>query len=248
MPMGLPNWWRVFAYSVEVSSTFCAPPIISAHSAAVAHSSARFNAGHALCGAPISESAVSSTPSKRTSFQRLVISRVCSWCSDMPLGLPSTRKSEMPSSPSPRVRAATTMKSALSASGTKSLTPSSCHPPPPGFAVNATPPASHRPEGSVKASVALASPDAMALSAFLFCAPGLLEDDDEVEEGADAAVFLGDAEGGPAEARELRPERRIVRIRPFHELAHDLGRTLLGEKVARGAAEHLLLFGKCKVH
>src|SRR6266849_3103787 len=87
MPMGLLNWWRVFAYSVEVSSTFCAPPIISAHSAAVAHSSARFNAGHALCGAPISESAVSSTPSKRTSFQRRVISRVCSWCSDMPLRL-----------------------------------------------------------------------------------------------------------------------------------------------------------------
>jgi len=109
MPIGLPNWCRVFAYSVESSSTFCAPPIISAQSAAVAHSSARFNAGHALSCAPISASAPSSTASKRTSFQRLVMSSVCSSVTVMPFGLPLIRNSEIPSSPSPRVRAATTV-------------------------------------------------------------------------------------------------------------------------------------------
>src|SRR2546429_9198230 len=44
-PIGLPNAMRIFAYSVVMSRTFCAPPHISAQSATVARSITRASGG-----------------------------------------------------------------------------------------------------------------------------------------------------------------------------------------------------------
>src|SRR5438552_2344798 len=172
MPIGLPNCWRVFVYSVEVSRTFCTPPTISAHNAAVAHSRARFRRGQALSGAPITASAGSCTPSKRTSLQRRVISSVSSGLTVRPLGRPLTRKRG---------------------------------------------------------------------------AAGFLEHDDQVEEGADAAVLLRYAERRPAQVGDLLPQRLVVAV-AFHQLAHDLGAALFGQELARRSAQHLLLLRKREVH
>ena len=109
MPIGFPNCCRVFAYSLDASSTFWAPPTISAHSAAVPHSSARLSPGQAASAAPINESGPRLTPSKRISLQRRVWSIVSSGLTVIPLGRPLIRKRLIPSSPSPRVRAATAM-------------------------------------------------------------------------------------------------------------------------------------------
>src|SRR5947208_5918082 len=62
-----------------------------------------------LSGPPMTASALSCTASKRTSLHRRVMSSVSSGLTVIPLGLPSTRKSVTPSSPSPRLRATTTV-------------------------------------------------------------------------------------------------------------------------------------------
>ena len=79
-------------------------------------------------------------------------------------------------------------------------------------------------------------------------APALFQHDDQIEKAARSAVALWDAERGPAQAGHLLPERRIVGIGAFHQLADELGWTFLGEKVPGRAPEHLLLFGKCEIH
>ena len=79
-------------------------------------------------------------------------------------------------------------------------------------------------------------------------APGLFEHDHEVEERADASVLLRDAKGGPAEVRDLLPHRGVEPVLALHELAHGLGAAFLGEELARGAPQHLLLFRKSEVH
>ncbi len=55
-------------------------------------------------------------------------------------------------------------------SSTKLLTPSSVYLPPAGVATASTPPTSQRPLGSVKASVAMVSPETMRGSSAVFCA------------------------------------------------------------------------------
>src|SRR2546421_7233551 len=170
MPIGLPNCCRVLAYSTEVSSTCEAPPTISAQSAAEAHSSARLSGGQPWSTWPITELPGRVTPSSLTSYQRRVRSSVFMGVTVIPAGRPSTRKRVTPSSPESRVRAATTRNPATPASGTNSFMPSSFQPSPSRAARRPTPSASQRPEGSVRASVPRASPEAIALSHFFFWA------------------------------------------------------------------------------
>ena len=84
----------------------------------------------------------------------------------------SRSQNDSPSSPlEPGARATTTMRSAVWPSSTKLLTPSSRNlPSAAGAAVVSIPEASHRPLGSVKASVAVVSPRAIGGSRRCFSA------------------------------------------------------------------------------
>src|SRR5207244_12620939 len=52
-PMGRPKAWRILAYSTVMSSTFCAPPHISAQSPKVARSITRESGFQPAPGAPM---------------------------------------------------------------------------------------------------------------------------------------------------------------------------------------------------
>ena len=79
-------------------------------------------------------------------------------------------------------------------------------------------------------------------------AAGLLEHHDQVQEGAEPAVRLGDPEGGPALLGQLLPELLVVGVRRLHELADHGTGARLAEQGARRRAQHLLLLRESKVH
>jgi len=112
------------AYSTVMSSTFWAPPHISAQSATVARSSTRASGAHPPFAAPSRASAPTVTSAHVTSQSLRVwsiVGRSDTWSPAVPRG---SRKSEIPSAPAPAlVRAATTRASAVCASETNSLTP-----------------------------------------------------------------------------------------------------------------------------
>ena len=71
---------------------------------------------------------------------------------------------------------------------------------------------------------------------------------DEVEETAHPAVFLWNAESSPTEVGDFLPERCVECVRALHQPAHDLGAALFGQKLARRAPQHFLLFRESEVH
>jgi hypothetical protein len=87
-----------------------------------------------------------------------------------PAASASTVNSERPSSPAePGRRAATTIRPAVCPSRTNIFVPDSRKPLSPGVASMVMPPASHFPAGSVKARVAIVSPEAMPGRRADFC-------------------------------------------------------------------------------
>src|SRR6476646_4169246 len=168
-PIGRPNCTRTFAYSTDISSTFCAPPIISLESATAAWSSSLENAAKPSWVLPSGDA----TTLSNSSFACLrVVSIVCSGVRVRPSASPATVKNMMPSVPVvPAARATTTIVSAVKPSITNIFSPDSLNSPPTfSDASIVMPAASHLPEGSVNASAAIVSPDAMPGSNACFSA------------------------------------------------------------------------------
>ena len=122
-PIGRPNCTRTFAYSTDISSTFCAPPTISLDDIAAAWSSVFDSAAQPAPGSP---SGVAATLANSSLACLRVWSIVASAVRVRPDAPASTVKKEMPSSPVvPSSRAATTIRSAVWPSITNILVPSS---------------------------------------------------------------------------------------------------------------------------
>ena len=153
LPMGRPNWMRVFAYSTAESEQRWAPPTCSAARATAIRSSVLDRPGSAPPSVPISQAGV---PSNSSRACLRVWSIVASGVRVSPSASPLTPKRL---SPAP-VRAATTTRSATAPSMTKLLWPDSAHPSPAGLAARVTPSKSQRPLSSVRASVPMVSPEA----------------------------------------------------------------------------------------
>ena len=100
-----------------------------------------------------------------------VVSIVWSGVRVSPSASPATVKNEIPSVPVvPAVRATTTIWSATWPSITNIFSPVSVYPPSPAFVASIVmPAASHLPDGSVNASAAIVSPDAIPGSNACFC-------------------------------------------------------------------------------
>ena len=273
-PIGRPNCTRTFAYSTDISSTFCAPPIISFESATAAWSSVFENAANPSTVLPSG----SATTLLNSSFACLrVMSIVDSAVRVRPSASPRTVKNEMPSVPLvPAMRATTTMRSAVKPSITNIFSPESVNwPPSPSVASIVMPAASHLPDGSVNASVAIVSPLAMPGSSACFWssvpdvqdrvrgehdgrevrraqqhAAHLLEHDAELDEReALAAVLLGDRERlQPELLAHLLPHRGVVALGRLHEPAHFRLRRLGLEELPHGAPQLFLLLGEGEVH
>src|SRR5262245_61692518 len=159
LPIGLPNCSRTLAYSTLISSTRWAPPHISAHSPTLPRSAMRSSSFQPSPGAPSMRSAGTRTSFSTTSASLRVWSMVLSCVVMMPGPLASTTKSVMPSAPfEPGARAATTIRSAVWASGTNSFVPESTQPLPSLRASSWMPSASQRPDGSRCARVTFRSP------------------------------------------------------------------------------------------
>ncbi len=152
--MGRPNWTRSFAYCTAVSRHTCAPPTCSAARATAARSSTRSSTTQPPPSAPTN---VAETPSKSMRACLRVMSMVASGVRVRPSASPSTRNSDTPLS----VRAATSTKSAMWPSNTYIFVPDRVHPSPAAEASMVMPPSSHRPLSSVKANVAIVSPEAI---------------------------------------------------------------------------------------
>ncbi len=122
-PIGRPNCTRTFAYSTDISSTFCAPPTISLARHTAAWSSVFDSAAQPRPGSP---SGLADTPAKSRRACLRVWSIVASAVRVRPDASPSTTKKPMPSSPEePGSRATTTTVLAVWPSMTNIFEPSS---------------------------------------------------------------------------------------------------------------------------
>src|SRR4029450_8612538 len=111
-PMGLPNAWRILAYSTVMSRTFWAPPHISAQRATHARSSTRSSGFHPRPGAPSSASGPRVTSVRVTSQSFRVWSIVGSSLTSTPRAVRGTRERVNPAPPAaPPGRAAHTIRS-----------------------------------------------------------------------------------------------------------------------------------------
>src|SRR5437879_3955269 len=269
-PIGLPNAMRLCAYSVVMSSTFCAPPHISAQSATIARSTTRARGAQPESFWPSSAPAGTLTSLSFTSESLRVWSIVGRSLTDTPRAFVGTTNRLTPSSgflPS-RVRATTTSAWATCASGTNSFVPDSVKPPPLALAGVVTARVRLRPR---QRHARLAPGDLREPLLLLRVGAGLEDREpaeqrreewprhhgaahlfhehgevDEAEPGA--AVGLGIDEAQPALLGELGPElRREARVLG-HARADELGRALVLEELPRRRAEHLLVGVEPEIH
>ena len=160
-PIGRPNCTRTLAYSTDISSTFCAPPIISfdERDRGLVERLARTRASRR----PARRAASAATLSNSSFACLRVMSIVESVVRVRPSASPATVKNEMPSVPLvPAVRATTTIEVGDVAVDHEHLLARqrvACRPT--SVASIVMPAASHLPFGSVNASVAIVSPLAM---------------------------------------------------------------------------------------
>src|SRR3990170_4406856 len=243
--MGRPKVCRILAYSTVISSTFWAPPHISAHRATVARSSTRLSGCHPPPTSPMTASAPTVTFVSVTSQSLRVwsmVGRSVTWSPGVPFG---SRNRVIPSSAvfPDEVRAATTIASAVWASCTKSLVPDSVKRPPLWAAPSVTPCGPRLQDREAPEE------DGREVGAGHHGAPHLLHEDHQVHEPEPhPAVLLGRDQAEPTLLGQLGPEGGVHGLGPVHQGADLYRRALVLEELAGGAAQQVLLFAEAEVH